>query len=247
MTVAKKSSDTPAARYYVTHEGRVRGPFDLDLIEAMVMSGNFPPNIPVCKAGSQEWSLLPPTTLSRVPALTIKQPSCSSKPGGSNLALVVVGSIVTLFAVGALFNDLSKLRTQRTSEQPAVTEAPSATPPPVTPTYTPPVTETFGDAAGKTYRVPQWANPGLVAKKAAVDAQEASLNSLKSQVEALNNQIERERAYLDQTNQYAIDAFNREVDHYNALHQQLKDGIDVFNTSVNDYNAELARVGTPTN
>jgi len=250
MTVANQTRDTPDARYYVTHDGRVRGPFDLDLIEAMVMSGNFPPNIPVCKAGSQEWSPLPPNlqTLTRVPALAAEQPNQSTRSGGSKRGFaVVIGVIITLFAVGAVLNNRSKSRTQQNVEQPALTYTSSPTPPQIAPTYRPPVATIYHGAAGTTYRVPQWAHQGLVVKKATLDAQEASLNSLKSQVKALGNQIESKRIYLDQTNQYAVDEFNREVDRYNALNQQLKEGVDTFNASVNDYNAELARVGTPIN
>jgi hypothetical protein len=249
MTVAKESSDTPATRYYVTHDGEVRGAFDLELIEAMVLSGNFPPNVSVCKVGSQEWSPLPPA-LGRpacVPASTAKQPPQSSKSSGSKLAFaVVVAFIVTLFVVGAFLKNASKSETQQNGDQSALTYQSSPTPQPIAPTFTPSA-KTYRNAAGTTYRVPQWANQGLVAKKSALDAQEASLKSLKSQVEALGNKIESKRIYLDRTNQYAVDEFNGEVDRYNTLNQQLKDGIDTFNASVNDYNAELARVGTPIN
>jgi hypothetical protein len=247
MNVAKESSDTPAARYYVTHDREVRGPFDLGLIEAMVLSGIFPPNVSVCKVGSHDWSPLSPA-LSKpacVPASTAKRPSQSSRLGGSKRGFaVVVGVIVTLFAVRALLNNPSKSETQQNGDQSALTYQSSPTPQPIAPTFTPPVAKTYRDAAGTTYRVPQWANQGLVAKKSALDAQEASLNSLRSQVEALGNQIESKRTYVDRRNQYVVDEFNREVDRYNSLNQQLKDGVDAFNASVKDCNAELARVGT---
>jgi hypothetical protein len=249
MALAEQSKERPEKRYYVTLDGQVRGPFDLELIEAMVLSGSFPARVPVCKVGSQEWSPLPvvqtvPTT---TPTSTTEQPSRSSRQLGSKLILVIVAFIVALFALGALLDSLKKSELQQTSAKPSVTYEASPTPPPITPTYTPPVTRTYRDPAGTTYRVPQWAEQGLNAKKAALNAQEASLNSLKSQVESLHDQIEIERPRLDQTSQYAIDAFNREVDRCNSLNQQLKDGIDAFNAGVNDYNAELVRVGTPIN
>lgn len=249
MTVAKQSTDTAEARYYVTHDGQVRGPFDLDLIEAMVLSGNFSPDVPVCKVGTKEWLPLPPSVQTLLPllALTGEQPSESSRSGGWKSGLVVAGVIVIPLVVGALISNQSKSGPQQKSEQPALTYKSSPTPPPITPTYTPPAKSIYRDPAGTTYSIPQWADQMLAAKKAALNAQEASVNSLKSQVKALGNQIETERTYLDQTNQYAIDEFNRGVDRYNTLNQQLKDGIDTFNASVNDYNAELARVGTPIN
>jgi len=249
MTVAKQSTDPPEARYYVTHDGQVRGPFDLNLIEAMVLSGNFPPRVPVCKEGSQEWSPLP--TIQTVPTKALgspaEEPSQSSRQVGSKRVLIVVGVMVTLLALGALLNDLSKSGTRQSSAKPPITYEGSPTPPPITPTYTPTAKRIYRDPAGTSYSIPQWAEQMLAAKKAALNVQEASLNSLKSQVQALGNQIETERTYLDRSNQYAIDAFNREVDRYNTLNHQLKDGIDTLNASVNDYNAELARVGTPIN
>lgn len=248
MTVANQTSGTPDGRYYVTHDGRVRGPFDLGLIEAMVMSGNFSPNIPVCKVGSQQWSPLSLTiqTFPFVPDLTTKRPSQSSKSGGRKRGLVIVGVLAILSAVGALIGNLPKSGTQQNSGRSALPSTSTPTPPQITPAYTPTPAPLYRDGSG-TYRVPQWANPGLVAKKSALDAQKASLDSLKSQVDALDNQIESERPFVDRTNQYAVDEFNREVHRYNTLTQQLKDASDAFQTSVNDYNAELARVGTPIN
>lgn len=245
MAVAEQSGEKPEARYYVTLDGQVRGPFGLELIEAMVLSGNFPAGVPVCKVGSQEWSPLHVNiqlTQTAAPALTPKKAGLGL---GASVAISIF-TLLFLMAVAVLSRQ-SKSGTQQPSAQPAVANTSTATPQLTTPNSTPSTTMTYGGIAGRTYQVPHWANQGLAAKKSALDAQEASLNSLKSQVEALGNQIERERPNLNQTSQYAIDAFNREVDRYNALNQQLKDGIDTFNTGVNDYNAELARVGTPIN
>jgi hypothetical protein len=241
MAVAEQSKEKPEGQYYVRLDRQVRGPFDLELIEAMVLSGNFPPRVPVCEVGSQEWSPLPPRPGVATPTSTAGQPTKSNRSGGlKRVGAVIVGVIVVLLIVGAFLNN-------QQGKQPSATQEPA-------PSYnsssaplqnTPRDTTYYRDPAGRTYRVPDWVHRDLLAKKSSLDAQEASLNSLKSEVEALRNQIESKRPYLDQTSQYAIDEFNREVDRYNSLNQQLKNGVDAFNVSVNDYNTELVRFGTP--
>jgi hypothetical protein len=242
MAVEEQLREKSDGRHYVKLDGKVRGPFDLELIEAMVLSGNFPPGVPVSKVGSQEWSPLPPSTKAPTPTSKAGQPTKSNRPLGSDrVGAVVVWAILFLIAVGALLN--RRPGTQPlAAQQPALTNYTSSTAPLQN---TPPSTTDYRDPAGRNYRVPDWAHRDLLAKKSSIDAQEASLNSLKSQVDALRNQIESERPYVDNTSQYAIDAFNGEVRRYNASNQQLKDGIDGFNASVNDYNTELARLGTP--
>jgi GYF domain 2 len=241
MTVEEQSKEKPDGRYYVTLEGQVRGPFDLELIEAMVLSGNFPPRVPVCKVGSQEWSPLPPSPGASTSTSKVGEPTKSNRSGGSKrIGAVVVGVIVILCVAGVSLNNQPATRSSA-PQQPVLTYNSS----PVTLQNTPPATTDYRDPAGRNYRVPDWVHRELLAKKSSLDAQEASLNSLKSKVEALGSQIENKRPYLDQTSQYAVDVFNREVDRYNSLNQQLKEGIDAFNASVNDYNTELVRFGTP--
>jgi GYF domain 2 len=241
MAVEQQLKEKSDGRYYVTVEGQVRGPFDLDLIEAMVLSGNFPPGVPVCKVGSQEWSPLPPSPRAATPTWTAGQPTKSNRSGGTKrVGAVVVGIIVILFVVGAFLNNQ-----QGTQPSAAQQPAPTYNSSPAPLQNTPPSTTDYRDPAGRTYRVPDWVHRDLLAKESSINAQEASLNSLKSEVEALRNQIESKRPYLDKTSQYAVDAFNEEVHRYNALNQQLKEGIDAFNASVDDYNTELVRFGTP--
>jgi hypothetical protein len=136
--------------------------------------------------------------------------------GSKRLGVAVVGGIVILCLVGAFLNDQPGTRSSA-PEQPALSY--NSSPAPLQ--NTPPATTDYRDPAGRTYRVPDWVHRELLAKKSSIDAQEASLNSLKSEVEALGKEIEGKRLNLDQTSQYTVDAFNREVDRYNPSNRQL--------------------------
>ena len=51
------SSDSPVdtLRYFVSHNGEVKGPFDLDMIEAFILSGHYPRGVRICAVDSKEW------------------------------------------------------------------------------------------------------------------------------------------------------------------------------------------------
>jgi hypothetical protein len=42
-------------RYFVSQNGEVKGPFDLDLIEVFILSGHYPQDVLICAEGSDEW------------------------------------------------------------------------------------------------------------------------------------------------------------------------------------------------
>ncbi len=48
----KPQQDSPQIQYLVHHAGQVQGPFDLDFVEAMVMSGVYAPTVMIQKAGT---------------------------------------------------------------------------------------------------------------------------------------------------------------------------------------------------
>ena len=48
----KPQQDSPQNQYLVHHAGQVQGPFDLDFVEAMVMSGVYAPTVMIQKAGT---------------------------------------------------------------------------------------------------------------------------------------------------------------------------------------------------
>jgi hypothetical protein len=251
-------------RYYVAYNGKVAGPFELCLIEAMVLSKSFPGNILICQDGKVEWTAFrsvsgvetqglgcPPQSLNR-PARNLKMES----------GLLLVGAIAAIFGLGAvakaIFNPTDSRSDARSSAEYGVnptpvqsplaeaTPQPEVTPQPPAPQPVPSST-VYSGFGEKTYRIPYGYDSELNSKRARLDAEEASINSLKVEVDSLRNRIERERLTLDDTNQHAVDRFNQEVHRYNSLNQQLRNRIDAFNVSVDEYNDELARIGTPIN
>jgi hypothetical protein len=63
---AFSQSSTFARRFRL--RGEVKGPFDLDMIEAFVLSGYYPRGVQICAEGSKEWhSYLPPNFDQRGP------------------------------------------------------------------------------------------------------------------------------------------------------------------------------------
>lgn len=96
-------------RFYVTVSNAVQGPYDLDFIEAMVLSGIYPPEVPVCREGSQEWKALggvrpadlPPEPVKAAPAPIRAAPMPSKNNNARNVLIVagIVAGIVVLLAV----------------------------------------------------------------------------------------------------------------------------------------------------
>lgn len=60
-----------------------------------------------------------------------------------------------------------------------------------------------------------------------------------NRVESLSREIERDTLFLDQTSQFAVDAFNRKVKRCNLLIQQAKAEDRRVNQMVDDYNERL--------
>lgn len=83
----------------------------------------------------------------------------------------------------------------------------------------------------------------LEAEKAEIESERASVEALQSEVEDLGGQIERERAYLDHTDEFEVDAFNAKVRRYNMLLQEAQNAESAFNQRVDSYNARLRAAG----
>ena len=56
--------------------------------------------------------------------------------------------------------------------------------------------------------------------------------------------MSRAQANLNRRSQASIDAYNQQVDRYNALSEEANQKLNRFNQGVDGFNAELARVGT---
>jgi len=96
-------------RYYVTREGVVRGPFELSLIEAMVLAGHFPANVLVLKNGSMDWYPLssynrPPSS---PPVLSVNKEGNGMLPWWKSPlkitgALICLGLLILIVALNIL-------------------------------------------------------------------------------------------------------------------------------------------------
>jgi hypothetical protein len=147
--MAEPKNDQNIAMYFVTHEGQKRGPFDLEMIEAMALAGHFPADVPICRCGTDEWvpldsRCLPPALPSREFAIPSKK---NKGAPAANILFIAVGSLVVLI-IGA--NILNKEKPShsgsnsfsKTEYPPPASSytSPKATYTPSTSSYTPPKT-----------------------------------------------------------------------------------------------------------
>jgi hypothetical protein len=108
-------------------------------------------------------------------------------------------------------------------------------------------TQIYRDASGRTYRVPNAAYHRLLTLQSALSRKKTSLDLEESKLKSLSTQVDSERAYLDLTSQYAVDAFNRKVNQINGLNSKVQSMVNDYNHDVDAFNTELERVGTPIN
>ena len=93
-----RAPDSPVGtlRYFVSHNSELKGPFDLDMIEAFILSGHYPRGVRICAVGSKEWrSYLPPIPTSPAPA--------SGQSGQSPVVKAAGGTLKWIFIVGGVF------------------------------------------------------------------------------------------------------------------------------------------------
>jgi hypothetical protein len=255
-------SDSPksAARYFVSHNGEVKGPFDLDMIEAFILSGHYPQNVQICSEGSNQWKSHC-VAVEALPPVVPRQPSQSvgSKPTGRILKwMLVAGGTLGVLILMGIFGPSSPPSSSSSSYAPKATPYRNALTTPRPNTYSIPWTNyptpesvatpadvMYRGTNGRTYSVPHVAYLRLSKERAAIDEEDRAITAIQANQEAQSASIESERTYLDRTNQYEIDAFNAKIHRLNAEHAQLKQRIDIFNRSIDAFNSELERVGTP--
>ena len=250
-------------RYYVSHDGQVRGPFNLQMIEVMVLAGHFPADLFVCREGTEEW--IPLNSLNQPPRLKNEEISSPEKNYGAdssaNTSLKIVASVVALIIVGTAISILSKpskpnsYSSAKTSYKPP---ASSYAPPKVTdasPSYTSKTeyrspnaisdTTQFRNAQGQTFRVPKSSYERLIAKKALLDDKERSIKLAQAELPSLRTELNRLEDSIDRTSQAQIDLYNAKASAYNSKNNQIQIQIDYLRIAIKDFNAELERVGTP--
>jgi hypothetical protein len=237
-------SHTAPLRYFVSHNGEVKGPFDLDMIEAFILSGHYPYGVQICAQGSNQWKSHSFEVKAAPPPLPQQssQPVGSKPSGGVPKWALWGGGILGVFILMKMFSGGNSATPSSASSS----YAPKATTYSNHRTYySTPAEVRYRDTNGRTYSVPHAAYLRLSKERAAIDQEEAAITAILANQKAYSDNIELERTYLDRTNQYEINAFNEKIDNLNAAHAQLKQRNDTFNRSIDAFNAELERVGTP--
>jgi septal ring factor EnvC (AmiA/AmiB activator) len=75
-----------------------------------------------------------------------------------------------------------------------------------------------------------------------IEGEKAEADRLEGEIKTLNEDIARRRATLDRTNELAVDEFNRKVDDYNRLLEQLRAKERRVNQMVESYNEKLRQL-----
>ena len=243
---------TSTTRYFVSHNGETKGPFDLDMIDAFILSGHYPKGVQVCAEGSDKWS---PHTSRGEGLPAINHPFINVPKwmyiGGGILALVVFCKIVG--TENSSKGDSSSTRYSSSASSstyiPPTSRPSSANSVPAT-YSTPraaatPADVMYKDSAGNTFRVSNSDYQRLSKVRLGISQEEAAISAIQTKIDAYGEDLDREKSYLDHTSQSAIDTYNAKVDKLNEANARLKIRLRTFNASVDDFNADLARVGTP--
>ena len=141
--------DTPSDQplYFAAIDGQERGPYQLDFIEALVLSGVFSSDVQVRKQDSPNWvklsSIIAPKTVPPPPApkssvpptLPSQRPKAVSPPMSSQLK----GCGSQLLSIGCVFLAIVCSAAVKSCNSPSQTYSPTYSSPPAA-TYTPPPT-----------------------------------------------------------------------------------------------------------
>ena len=94
-----------------------------------------------------------------------------------------------------------------------------------------------------TYRIPRNMQSELTRDRQAIENAKSTAGQMQSELAQMSRQIESQRANLDDTSQYAIDAFNRMVGRYNEKLGEARSQDALVNQMVETYNDKLRRYG----
>ncbi len=72
-----------------------------------------------------------------------------------------------------------------------------------------------------------------------IESEKAEMDQLEMEIKTLSQDIERRRTTLDRTSQVAVDKFNRKVDDYNRLLEQVRIKERQVNQMVESYNEKV--------
>jgi hypothetical protein len=136
--------------------------------------------------------------------------------------LVVIAVVI---AIGTIAKHFDSTKPASTGREPNQT-------PPAKPEWTPPPSKPASPVKSAE-------ELELDRERQVIDREKASAASMANELETLAKAIRQERLYLDSTNQFAVDAFNRKVDAHNALLEKLRAQNRYVNQLVDSYNEKV--------
>ncbi|HSI86341.1 MAG: hypothetical protein ACAI35_13160 [Candidatus Methylacidiphilales bacterium] len=250
--MAIATAPDPTQRYYVTHEGKIRGPFEFRVIEALVLAEQFPADVsvssfggPVSSLGLEKW--VPLNSISKEAPLVwppeITPPTWKS-PGVFPWMVGAPTIALILMAAAIRFNPPDFIRNW--NNPPPVSKAASSITPPATNSKPKGSTATTLIKAynGRNYRVSNDTALRLIAKRAQTDAESASIDKDKKELDELNLEINTLKSSIDKSSAFSVEYLNKKVNTYDVNNSLLKSRIESFNSTVTALNAEIASVGT---
>jgi len=263
MTISK------IKRFHVSIKDQVKGPFEIKLIEAFILSGLYPEVIQICEEGSSAWRAYSiSTTISQTPTALSK----AAKPAALGTTgtpptwfdfiketwapLLALSFLLFVFIQSSFLSSSARASTSVKHTPPPSTVSPTPTQYPAYTTAPARASAKYSSSGstlnenlylgsnGHTYSIPHADYQRLTAMKTALKSEELTVEAAKNNVKTLDARLKIQKAGLDRTSQIAIDSYNSEVRNYNAARDELNLKIDSFNSNVDNFNIELKRVGT---
>ena len=240
------------ARYYVAHSNEVQGPYDLEFIEAMVLSNIYPPGVLICREGSQNWSPLPGVRPTALPAQLPSQPQNTTRtplplntptfrvPTPTPPKSKISGGLI--FTIAVIVIALVSVLNNSTPKPKAAAYSPSTVSTPYPTTYSTPYSTPYSQT------VTAWVPPRQYYAVSTPTPHYASFNGQTYRVSDSDNRFLEQRQSLIEAGatdlaQARANAkeLGNEIELERAILDRTSDyAVDNFNAKVNRYNAAEA-------
>ena len=100
-----------------------------------------------------------------------------------------------------------------------------------------------GSESKTVYRVRNDMSDELERDRQEIDDEKEKADQMAEELDSLGEEIKQEREDLDRTNQFDVDEFNRKVDEYNDLREEVRAQKRLVNDLVETYNEKLRTNG----
>jgi hypothetical protein len=237
-------------KYFASHDGVVDGPLDLDLIEAMILSGHYTQGVQIRAESSQTWNPHSVTTQVTPPPLPKSAvPNKTNSPPTPKWVFWLAAAAVVGFIILAIHPSPSSSSTATPSSagsyQTRNSTAIARTSSSFTSTARTPQRYIYTDSEGHRFSVPYDQSARLSERYDALQSEWNSIEATKSKHTTESNSIDFDEAYLDRSDPYAVNALRQRMNNFNLENERLKQRVNNYNRKVTDLDWELRRLGTP--